>query len=272
MDKDPGLQMLKETLKRVKRMTVDEYNELFDKVKTMKPLVEEIRPIKKTKKVVFLDFDGVIVNRTTRYKYPSLRPMRHLQDIVDKTGAEVVITSVWRKSRTLKELRNILNSSGFCIPVIDVTPYLSGKDRGDEITKWLNENEGVESYIILDDDRDMTIHMSRLICTNCHRGLRKADKIRAIQLLGKREKKETSVVLREIDKLNAENAVTFLNQFECNYHDLTDVEHRMVVMRDSTEVLRKRYNVQCSCGATGPFRNTVSEAVRVWLFKEKENW
>lgn len=236
---------------------------------------------KKSRKVIFLDFDGVIVTRATKYMYPSARPLRHLQDIVNTTGANVVVTSVWRINRTLQELRSLLNPPGFSIPVIDTTPIKRDRERGDEITEWLNRNEGIERYVILDDDTDMTIHISKLVRTQSFKGLRRKDKLQAIQLLGKKEEdkwetEELDELMKQIEELSMEDnprgVDDFIRQFKCDYNYLTDVDHILNVCvtqryeQFQATIARYEYHVQCSCGASGPCRNTLSEAIRTWLF------
>ena len=46
-----------------------------------------------------------------------------------------------------------------------------GKKRGIEIQTWLDENPGVEKFIILDDDSDMVHLMPHLLQTDGEFGL-----------------------------------------------------------------------------------------------------
>jgi hypothetical protein len=135
-------------------------------------------------KIIFLDIDGVLNNelwfiksmeaktifdtRESRWFCPD--NMKFLNYLVGKTGAKVVVSSSWRKSRTVDELKTLLKSNGFEGEVIDKTPvlYFKNKDypysvpRGCEIKAWLEINKGIlgqkmskTKYIILDDDSDM---------------------------------------------------------------------------------------------------------------------
>lgn len=128
----------------------------------------------KESKVIFLDIDGVLNTpsyavqahamwkRTdgwfkSRDKYGQVfDPMACacLEYLVNTTGAEVVISSTWRKSG-LQVMKDMFKDREVYIDVIDVTPE-SDFIRGTEIEMWLAENDWVTNYVILDDDDDFT--------------------------------------------------------------------------------------------------------------------
>ena len=98
-------------------------------------------------KLIFLDLDR--------------RCLLLLKDIVDKTGAKIVVSSAWRRiPRAFQHLKEWLERYG--IEVYDVTPYVGG-ERGNDITAWFNRNPGEYRYVILDDDSDMTTHMEHMV-------------------------------------------------------------------------------------------------------------
>lgn len=131
-------------------------------------------------KLIFLDVDGVLnsqkyfskikgdmsVDQTRRFFDPEA--VKNLNDITDKTGAKIVISSTWRKTRTLEELQELFKEVGITGEVIGKTPqlYFKGPNggsrsvpRGVEIKEWLEQN-GIKphlfrSYVIIDDDSDM---------------------------------------------------------------------------------------------------------------------
>jgi hypothetical protein len=90
-------------------------------------------------------------------------------DFIEKTGAEVVISSSWRKGRKVDELSELLNQAGFTGKVIGKTPSLyydekskSTVPRGCEIEEYLYTNYGYDhfmrvNYVIFDDDSDMLL-------------------------------------------------------------------------------------------------------------------
>ena len=62
----------------------------------------------KIMKIIFLDIDGVICTPKTDFRYLDIRCVNHLNNIVEDTGAKIVISSSWRYGRTLKGLQNLL--------------------------------------------------------------------------------------------------------------------------------------------------------------------
>jgi hypothetical protein len=135
-------------------------------------------------KIIFLDIDGVLNSEIyfiERYKNakkgdgdPSMLDeglIKNLNDIVDKTGAEIVISSSWRASG-LDECNDKLTEKGLIKKAISITPHLYFEKnkydysysvpRGCEIKAWIEMNKGIINekvsklrYAILDDDSDM---------------------------------------------------------------------------------------------------------------------
>jgi hypothetical protein len=135
-------------------------------------------------KLIFLDIDGVLnyelfyreQSQSERYKevgHPLCDLSEHAVDllnhIIDKTGAKVVVSSTWRKGRTVEELQELLEKVGFKGEIIGRTPslYLNKEieasytiPRGCEIDCWLKnkfdwDDLAYVRYVILDDDSDM---------------------------------------------------------------------------------------------------------------------
>lgn len=177
-------------------------------------------------KVIFLDIDGVL-NSEDWYKkrfeevdkalISSMHPfyefdpllVQNLNRIVKETGAKVVVSSTWRKKRSVEELQEILEKVGFEGEVIDKTPYFGGiggfgytVPRGCEIEWWV-ENQGyrrinwskerlqeemqkskVKNYVILDDDSDMLFSQrEHFVQTSWKSGLDASSVERAIRIL-----------------------------------------------------------------------------------------
>jgi hypothetical protein len=121
-------------------------------------------------KIIFLDIDGVLnVYCEGRDQFGCTfhtNFVENLRNIIDKTGAKIVISSSWRTDGldVMKELWKYRDLPG---EVIDVTPdsyYLinEGKfefydqvERGHEIQYWLDKHKEVTNYVIIDDDNDM---------------------------------------------------------------------------------------------------------------------
>lgn len=128
-------------------------------------------------KLIFLDLDGVLNNsamqisrevweqvndiQTHRYDRLSSVNIKSLNDLTDKTGAKIVISSTWRMLYDLDELQDTLYSAGVRGEIIGVTPILGADTiRGNEIYRYIKDNycwevEQKLRYVILDDDSDM---------------------------------------------------------------------------------------------------------------------
>ena len=139
-------------------------------------------------KILFLDIDGVLNSR----EYDRRRNWNELTDIdetrlpfvkeiIDKTGAKIVLVSTWRShwnsdESLCDEDGKYINGmfSKYGLVIHDKTPDLGLlSKRKDEVKAWLAEHTGeVERFVILDDYRfgwddlsDFYIH------TNPHYGL-----------------------------------------------------------------------------------------------------
>ena len=136
-------------------------------------------------KILFLDIDGVLNDSawmTTLKKGDEAnrvygsgdewwidmlepRAMLLLNDLLERTGAKVVVSSTWRLRHTPEALQKLMEVRGFTGEVIGRTPRIS-LGRGIEIRQWLKEHPEVESFAIVDDDSDMEPHMDRLVQTS----------------------------------------------------------------------------------------------------------
>ena len=142
-------------------------------------------------KIIFLDIDGVIINRAScKKRYDSADPgcVTNLNGLIAKTGAKLVLSSCWRIGRTVKELNELLVNWGVQGEVIDKTVELPGMNvqRGDEIGQWLREHQGeVEAFVIIDDDADMGQLLPHLVHTRFAPGMTANDAEMAIKVLAK---------------------------------------------------------------------------------------
>jgi hypothetical protein len=124
--------------------------------------------------VIFLDIDGVlnsrkffqeanewIVQADTRFEYYArqIDPecVQRLNNLVERTGSVVVLSSTWRRVHPLDYNRAFLRAAGFRGVLYDETPVLNRHPRGDEIEQWLlgRDADRVDRFVILDDDCDM---------------------------------------------------------------------------------------------------------------------
>ena len=132
-------------------------------------------------KVIFLDIDGVICVvgcnmdearklvrcDATRKLYETLNKdcIAALNEIVNRSGAKVVISSSWRRFDSLRTLKRKFKEAGFIGMIIDVTPVTTSCNggtycyRGNEIQMWLNEHPEVEKFVIIDDETSDMLHL-----------------------------------------------------------------------------------------------------------------
>ncbi|WAS93239.1 HAD domain-containing protein [Nannocystis punicea] len=125
-------------------------------------------------KVIFLDIDGVMNNLGTRSEPEGpgmsacLDPdnVAVLNQIVRATGAVVVLSSSWRLTLPLAELRASFAAAGCEAQVVGITPNVDGPRRGREIRAWLDaQPEPPTRYVAIDDQFDMPELPGRLVKT-----------------------------------------------------------------------------------------------------------
>src|SRR3972149_2836843 len=95
-----------------------------------------------TRRVIFLDIDGVLAPIRQWDRYGDLDPacIQVLNEIAARGGADIVVSSTWRYGKTVAELREILEAAGFTGRVLDKTPTgAPGADPGEEIAARLAE-------------------------------------------------------------------------------------------------------------------------------------
>jgi len=151
-------------------------------------------------KIIFLDIDGVLNSlpflkkKAEEYKdgvwdsnnLDMIDPLavNLLNQLVQDTGANIVVSSSWRIGYTVVYLQNILMASGLEHPerIIGTTSSQTHKDRGFEISLWLQQ-VSVDSFVVLDDDSDMTGVMDNLVQTSLDKGLTQQDIDKARKIL-----------------------------------------------------------------------------------------
>lgn len=115
-----------------------------------------------------------------------------LNAIVAATGAQVVLSSAWRRILALEQMQAVLDAHGFIGKLVDATPRnLRGHNggtyvpRGVEIMHWIENSapNGLEAFAILDDNGGMDGCEDRFVQTDFEVGLADIDVERAIQLL-----------------------------------------------------------------------------------------
>ena len=152
-------------------------------------------------KIIFLDFDGVMDTAYYDHVLSKLRLLgndtfgtvfdpncvQNLKKIIDKTGADIVVSSSWKHFMTYKDFLDMWEFRGLPGFVTDVTPTPDiRRNRGDEIDAWLDECNVECQYVII-DDLDATNfndhQLPRLLVVNPFNGLDESTAERAIQIL-----------------------------------------------------------------------------------------
>lgn len=127
-------------------------------------------------KIIFLDIDGVLaldkefftnrekfckkypVANELRIPYPwNKGAVKIFNDILEKTNAEIVLSSDWRQYWNLNELDRIFKFNGVIKSPISITDipkhksnFFLADDRIEQIKKYIDKY-GVKEYVVIDD-------------------------------------------------------------------------------------------------------------------------
>lgn len=116
-------------------------------------------------KVIFLDVDGVLNCQGTTARCGGLigidsAKVKLLKQIVDATGAKIVLSSSWRLGYNrdgeqlehhAQYLERKLNAEG--LQIYDVTKSLRGMySRVEEVYDYMSDKDDIENFVILDDE------------------------------------------------------------------------------------------------------------------------
>lgn len=163
------------------------------------------------KRIIFLDIDGVC-NSNKYFSSPSyakesggksdalimlvdhhlhLDPaaLRLISQLVDESGAEVVVSSTWKCKYSIEEFNKMFADRGATFEVVGRTPHVQGRfsehiPRGREIKAYLDAlPEQPESFVILDDRDDMNQLFKFLVKTNYEDGFTQNHFDKALKIL-----------------------------------------------------------------------------------------
>lgn len=153
-------------------------------------------------KIIFLDIDGVVNRWDTKERAPSKVIgveqclIALIKQIVDATGAKIVLSSTWRKDWAF----NLMNGKDWFylrdefakqdLHFFDYTPSHKDSNRGREIREWLESTDyDIISYVIIDDEifdiRDL--HKGHMVKTSFNDGITKGGVDMAIKILSKED-------------------------------------------------------------------------------------
>jgi len=162
-------------------------------------------------KIIFLDFDGVLciwgpgqsitkenekfnvetgtalegVDRHGRKRLMCgfrPEPVENLKLILKETKADIIVSSTWREYFNLDELSMHLKKYDIKAPIGLTTLY--GWSRGIQVERWIDENEFIGNYVILDDIHEFSFEQEKhLVLTNPEFGISKKGAEKAIKIL-----------------------------------------------------------------------------------------
>jgi hypothetical protein len=153
------------------------------------------------KPVLFLDVDGVLndkdtpVDPRTGYTGIEARLVRHINRVLDESGAVCVLSSSWRTDKTqqyseeaIARTEADLIDCGFTHKIFSATPVIKGRfseyiSRGREIQAWLDDHPGYGPIAVVDDVPDMDHLMPWLVLTDMDIGITHKDASELIELL-----------------------------------------------------------------------------------------
>lgn len=159
------------------------------------------------KKVIFQDIDGVLypcfqrerlkmdaymikqrlIEQDSYYKDANAKDlvaayegwnheaMRRLKQLVEITGACIVVSSSWRFMHGVKEFKQMFHIYGLKDAVIAITPLKDGFLKEPSILSYLQQHPEIEHYVILDDlDMSKTFPGHCVVCPDiydeeCHK-------------------------------------------------------------------------------------------------------
>lgn len=165
-------------------------------------------------KVLFLDFDGVLNSEQSKIFWRNQKDqttweqemktyeggmleyiakeycpiaLSNLEELLRRnTDLKIVVSSSWRVSRTVQELKELFLSKLISDAIIDKTESFHNV-RGIEIQKWLNEHLEVTRYVIVDDDSNMIdSQIDNFVKTSSLHGFQYGDLLWAETILGTR--------------------------------------------------------------------------------------
>jgi len=142
---------------------------------------------KPVKRIVFLDIDGVLhpAHTDTQAQRFTVVRMALLRELLDLSGARVVLSTGWRLKRHNFDTVNAHLKMHEIQPVLGRTEHMPGSSRADEILRWVDAWDPEEWIII--DDMDLSAEprfRDHFVRTDPDRGLTTQTQREALRLFG----------------------------------------------------------------------------------------
>ena len=138
--------------------------------------------------LIFLDIDGVLntIHSLALFKPVEFHPpcVAYLNQLINLSGAEIVVSSTWRLGQTVESMQAILSTNGVVGRVVGVTPDCNGAERWVEVQEYLEQLPDCHPFVILDDNVDFIgRYRDRLVHTSFAEGLTASDVLKALAIL-----------------------------------------------------------------------------------------
>jgi hypothetical protein len=127
------------------------------------------------RKILFLDHDGVICladnwgsrgRQETKFDSFDTKALEVLNEVIEQTDCEIVVSSDWRFYATLEELQQLYVDRGILKVPISTTQLQSlgsamfiEKNRASDIIEWVKENLTKEDRWVAVDDLPMQMYL-----------------------------------------------------------------------------------------------------------------
>lgn len=163
-------------------------------------------------KIIFLDFEGVLIPYNFMYlkimtrKFESIQThvdfknqflkskikdkygllfdsnsVGYLDLLIQSTDAKIVVISDWRRMG-LKLLRKMWKYRKLPGEILGMTE-VNNKDKSVQIKNYLNENEDIDTYVVIDNDELLEVPQHHYVFINSYVGIGKQDYIMAFKIL-----------------------------------------------------------------------------------------
>lgn len=151
----------------------------------------------KVNSIIVLDIDGVLFSSNYNLYLNSKRKkdrdkdgwifdpvcVANLNEIIELTGADIVISSTWRTAGT-KRLQEMFIRRGIKGTILGCTPIVfEYLNRGEEISYWFEQNGLPEKFAIVDDSEIGGYFTKAFVKTNMKTGLDEEAKQKILTLL-----------------------------------------------------------------------------------------
>ncbi len=93
------------------------------------------------------------------------KAVENLKKLINDCDADVVISSDWKRSKSIDDLRLLFRLHGLDEYINEVTPFEIVSSKADDINEYLKLHPGIKKYVVI-DDLDMEKYFpGHMVCT-----------------------------------------------------------------------------------------------------------